>query len=54
MEKKKEKKLFKYLFILLALLIIGSAGYVWVQMHSAVVNPQTGKVSKKILQYQFN
>lgn len=47
MEKKKEKKLFKYLFILLALLIIGSAGYVWVQMHSAVVNPQTGKVSKK-------
>lgn len=45
MEKAKEKKLFKYLFILLVIIILCGIGYAWKQMNSEVVNPQTGIVA---------
>ncbi len=46
MEKAKEKKLFKYLFILLMLALLGGAVYAWKQMNSEVVNPQIGTPTK--------
>ncbi|CAI2601269.1 hypothetical protein AKUA2003_07630 [Apilactobacillus kunkeei] len=46
MEKAKEKKLFKYLFILLMVALLGGAVYAWKQMNSDVVNPQIGTPTK--------
>lgn len=46
MEKAKEKKLFKYLFILLVIVLLGGAFYAWKQMNSETVNPQMGTASK--------
>lgn len=41
-----ERKLFKYLFVTLVIAIIVGFGFIWVQIHGNVINPNKGYNSK--------
>lgn len=38
----RERKLFKYLFVMLVIIIIAFLGFIWFQIHGNVVNPNKG------------